>query len=629
MPTSKNTNILVGKAVSVNWAAFALDTISLIDAFTAVKGSTSFVVRPESVAGALTLGNASYAIGGNTAYYVDSINGDDALGAGTVGDPVQTIKRAEAMRTSGSWIVLRGSASSTAPQLYPEGVIGNPSATYGGIALTKGGVIQNYPGESVAVDGSVIVTGWTSDGAGHWSAPFVRAFNRGPTESSDALDQNTVGWQYVNASFPTAPWPERVFINGVEQQQVTTLAACTAGKFFVAGTASGTNNFTFTSSRYYVGSDPTGKEMRCVQYATTISLLAANMTMRGFAIQRFGPTVAHQGTVKSNSAGCVFENMIFTQHSTCPLGVLSGANIAIKNCTIDGNGWMGIHGTKTNNLLIYRTRVKNSNLQSFNQAPAAGGIKITLCHQPRVDQCVVTTSNASSGIWFDESVWNPMVLTTDVGNNEHHGIITELNGQSIVANCYFYGNGTISLYNMDGNSPRMWNNTIVGGTSGLNNNGDTRAPMNASSVGLDSRYSLASQQALPMTWVTGDVENCNNVIQNGSAPMFVLRTSTARTTASYGTVTLDGNFYNCTAASYGSAFQYVNLGSFGTLAAFTAATGKDVNSDSIFGSNSLNADGSVKATVLATIGTAPRPLPADIAALIGRAAGETNIGSWR
>lgn len=612
--------------------------------FTFYPGTT--YTDPAIVAGSAPVGTAVYPVPAG-ALFVDSVAGNNA-NPGTIGSPFRTVEYAFSQVPVGGNITIRGGT-------YHEGrtyVAGGPN-NYAGIPLTTANVtVQNYPGEAVWFDGSSIVTGWTVDGSTWRHDGWTIAFDRSPTYSFGAADDPRPGWSFINPSYPTAAWPERVFIDGVALTQVSTKAAVTTGTFYIDQ----------TNDQVFIGSNPTGKEVRITDLQTTVTALAAGVTFRGFGVRRYAPSQPHLGAVKILRTNNVMENLWFEDISCvavaaqgAPGGV--GANQVMRNCTILRSGSVGLSVTSADNFQMIRVRSSGANIDHFNYAPATGGVKITRLRTLLVKECDLS-NNFCKGLWTDESVSNVTIVTNNFVNNEQRGVTFELTGKITFANnlIALAGYNGVDFLNCD--EVHAWNNTVAsfGSSSdrygatrtdarGINVIQDNRAPMTSTSVGLDPRQPFPHPDG--MDWVTTAVESKNNIVSKIGAVLVAGSTGqalvgvedynknsgTARSYSAFG-VDYDGNVYNRVNTSSPTRLSMLaQAGSANVAVQFTLSSlqslGFDIHSTLIESGDALNPDYSLQSAYAATAHANARPIPDAIASLIGIPAGTTHAGCWR
>src|SRR6478735_11853160 len=176
-------------------------TAGLLVAGAANAGAASVVLAAAATtgsSGSATVGSASYAIPAG-ALYVSPSGSDTAAGTSTA--PLKTVAAAIVKVPAGGTLVLRAGS-------YHEA-----------LTIAKKVTIQNYPGEAAWFDGSSAVskfvasgTTWRLDG---WTAEF-------DASASYTFGSNAGG--FVNAAYPMASHPDQVWIDGVAQQQASSLA---------------------------------------------------------------------------------------------------------------------------------------------------------------------------------------------------------------------------------------------------------------------------------------------------------------------------------------------------------------------------------------------------------------------
>ena len=89
--------------------------------------------------------------------------------------------------------------------------------------------LQSWPNEAAWLDGSSAVTGWAASG-GRWVQDgWTVEFDASPTYTRGAPDNPAANWGFVNPSYPMAAHPDQIWIDGVAQRQVGSLAAVVAG----------------------------------------------------------------------------------------------------------------------------------------------------------------------------------------------------------------------------------------------------------------------------------------------------------------------------------------------------------------------------------------------------------------
>jgi hypothetical protein len=565
-------------------------------------------VVPPLVAGSVPLGTTNYTIPAGAVFV--SPTGSNA-NAGTLAAPWQTIAHALTAVGSNAVIVLRAGT-------YRE------SITHSLNGLT----IQAYPGEVVWWDGSVPVTGWTQNGS-TWSAPWVNVTDRSSTFSAGAPEDPRPGWGFVNPAYPCASWPDQVWINGKWLQEVDSLAKVGPGTFFSEGVASGTNNLTWTSSRLHIGDDPTGKLVEAGALGSAYLSVGQYSQLLGMGFRRYNASQPTLGSVIFAREYGYIENCIIQECTSTGIS-FRRAGCGASRLTVTDSGLTNIHGTHADGLVLDRVMSLRTNRENFTpNGPSVAGVKVTASRTVTISNSIFSNNNAT-GIWFDVSVYDTRVYSCNLQNNNHHGIMAELSALGIYADNLITGNVAIGLYVMDTDGVRAWNNTIVGNAeANVDVNEDSRTPANTAE-GRDSRQPYPDPT---MTWYTTSIQVKNNII--GRPVKYALRIRDSRTSGQRAAATfgpdIDGNFYNWVSAATPWGWQQANAGvlNLSTFSAFRVNSAQEANGVAIIGTSQINADFTLTSTALAAVANAPRPLPADVAALIGQPTGATHMGAWR
>jgi hypothetical protein len=238
-----------------------------------------------------TVGSASYPVPAGALIVDDS--GNDAA-AGTQSAPLKTLTRAVANAPSGATIVMRGGT-------YHESVTIPPN---------KRLTVQSWPGEAVWLDGSVPVSGW-ANASGKWRAAWDVVLDHSPTYTRGAPDGEGPAWGWINPAFPMASYPDQVWIDGVAQRQVQTLAQVAPGAFF----------YDEGARQLYLGTDPGGKDVRAANLVRALMVRSDGSTVRGIGVRRYAPSVPDMGAVTIERAGVTVENVAVTDNSTTGLHV--------------------------------------------------------------------------------------------------------------------------------------------------------------------------------------------------------------------------------------------------------------------------------------------------------------------
>lgn len=603
----------------------------------AAHSSPSIPPRPSDTAGAIPVGTAVYAVPVGSIYV--SPTGSDATGNGSLASPYQTFARANTAVAAGGTIVLRAG-------VYHEGTTGQRSNSTG-IQITKNNVtVQNYPGEAVWFDGSVPVTNWTAEGSNRWSTPWTVSFDHSPTYSWGVDDSSTPNWRFVNSNYPCAPWPEQVFVDGVQLQQVDSLGKVTPSTFFVTGTTNGTpgdNKYQFSPTKITIGINPTGHTIRITDLQIALSAAAATngVTMRGFGIRRYGTSMPQSGAIIPGGTHCTLENIHIEDIATTGT-IAANAFTTFRNCTALRCGIRGFAAYRADDLLCDGIRAEYCNYEHFNYAPDEGGMKMTKSQRPVVCNSVFS-HNYGKGFWADETIYDLKFYHNDLKDNEHTGFMFEISGYATVVDNLIDGAGHSGIHIVSSDHVRVWNNTVINCAGNAITSTsrqvqflqDDRRP-DGSSPGMDSRQPASFYETL-MTWQITDFEYYNNVIaepKSGTNAVIAIENHDSahlRVFSTFGPH-MDGNVYHYP-TSLPAKYLAPNsttgsLANYTTLTQFRSLTSQETAGTEYTSSSPLLPDRSVNPSLYSALAANATSLPSDIANLTGRSSGSKHIGYW-
>lgn len=614
----------------------------------------------EVVRGSLPVGQAEYEILAG-AIFVNPSSGNDSTGNGSIGSPYKTVGKAMSVVASNGAIVLRQG-------IYNEGGAPGQGQQYG-VTVPSGRTnvtIQNYPGEWVWWEGVAPVTGFVASGS-TWTVPYAGRFDCTPNFGRGSNEDPRPGWGFVNDLYPCAHWASQVILRdafGFDTilDPVPTVGDVTAGTFtwehtFPYTATSGTNNqWVMVTTRLYIGSNPAGKSVLVTNKCTALLTLGTGATVRGIGVRYYATAMCDWGTISARQDS-TFENV----HLRDCLGVGTSAlssGVTWRLCTIERIGALGIHGNTANNYTLDRVILREANNRHFNYAPSSAGVKVTKSRSLTIKDCLFENMYANI-IWTDMSVQGVVVIGNDFLQGERRAFVFELSDGLIFANNTVIGMGGDALYFEPSDKMRVWNNTFhdigwgidrylgtaLNGMGVRNANGDRKPPPQAGSICAapssgwsefwDGRYSAPDPN---MTWECHQFEWCNNVM---SLPAYRAVTYMEDYQSPYELSWADTN-----PVSGGNLYHYPSIGSYrfvGTRADGTGhrvmqslsalrstATSEGIPAQEVGSAETSTVpvvDGQVTAAAKTLVTS--RPLPADIAALLGVPTGTARLGAWR
>lgn len=395
---------------------------------------------PSVPAGALPLGTASYPIVGEARYL--ATNGNNA-NAGTQAAPWATLQHAINNTPSGGTIVVRGGVH------------------YGGSYTSPNGKtlrIINAPGETVWFDGTVEVTGWTSNGNNTWTAPYAYTFIRADVETS------------YKGTNPMRNHPDQLWLDTTAMVQVSDNTVPGAGQFSV-------NQATDTIT---VGTNPSGKVARAVAHKQFI-VASGRTDLLGIGVRRYSPetmeflnAMIYMG---GSNDGAIVENCHFRESHLAALHI-TRPNMRVSRNTIENGGQTGVHAYQAHNLVFEQNYIHHINRMSWQPEPTTAAAKFTMANFVVVRHNVVHDVNGAYGLWFDVSMNRFKIYGNETSAGAEvmkHGIEVELSGggyfNSTQHTSYIVGNKTenckVGILVFDSSDVVVSNNDMRGSEVGL------------------------------------------------------------------------------------------------------------------------------------------------------------------
>ncbi len=481
--------------------------------------------------------------------------------------------------------------------------------------------IRNQPRERVTLDGTSRVTGWRQSGSVWVRDGWTQRFDHSPTYSWGAQDSTQPNWQFVNPAHPMAAWPDMVFVEGKALRQVSSPSQVRAGTFAVD----------YNASKLYLGTNPSGREVRASTIAKAVSIRGSNTVLRGLTIRGYGSSVPHMGSVTVERPGARLRRLVVTQNATVGIGVLAD-NARLSHVQSSRNGMLGIHASQAYNMVLDHVRVARNNVERFNQAPSAGGMKVHRSRNITVRHSAFLR-NHGTGAWFDVSNYNIKFYDNAVRRNAGHGVFLEISDTALVADNAIARNGGHGLQIDNVGHVRVWNNSFLGNARPLNIVQDDRLASKGTFPGYDPRRPKPDPT---VPWITRDIQVVNNVISNPTSAgncLLCVEDYTKQRSAEQMGIFANGNLYR-RAATHAPKWLVVwssgqpNPHVYETLKAFRASTGQEARGRA------------ARTDVLTELGwptsyTNDRAsqvslgLPADIAKYLGKKAGARHLGPWR
>lgn len=480
--------------------------------------------------------------------------------------------------------------------VYEEGFVGDGV----GVSIrTKPFTLQSAPLSNVWFDGSIRVTNWTKVG-NVWQTPWT--YNPGNTSG---FPVGGVGDKPANTYYF-----DQCFIDDTPQKRVTTITPI-AGEFSVVNGVA------------YIGTDPTGKEVRLTRYRS-LAIFASKVNLLGIGVRRYngGATASNTSIGVTSGYASIYwggtsEDILIENCSFVDIARL-GLSITKPRATVNkckfirsGQTHLNVGGERGDGFVFTNNFCDTSNLGRFPREPAAASIKIV-----KTDKCTITDNVFinpidSTGIWLDMHVSRMTLARNKIigGPTCNRAILYEISGGgllpltgtrtqnwSYIVNNQIEGDWVWGIFIFDSDYVKIWNNKVGGCKNGqIQVLQDSRPP---------APFWPGTYNSGAMDMIVSNIEIVNNDLYGiagasriftGAAPEHYVSTDDAVSLCT-------GNWF----APGAAAAKWTT--SLGTLTTYQTATALD--SRAKFVANGWkNFDGSAPPSVR-------QPLPADIAALM-------------
>jgi parallel beta-helix repeat protein len=536
------------------------------------------------------VGSASYPVPAGS-LFVDGAQGIDSA-SGTSAAPLRSIAAAVTKASSGRTIVVRAG-------VYHESV---------SVPVGKALTIQAYPHEAVWLDGSRPVTSWRQAGSvwvsDNWTAAFDDSASFGTGVDYPSM---------LTAAHPMAAKPDMVFVDGVQLAQVASTGSVTAGAFAVD----------YTAKTLTIGTNPTGRLVEASDLPLAFSVLSSGNVIQGLGVRRYATPMPTIGTMRIWGGSNTVRNVVLEDNATVGISFIHSNNVA-DHLTVVRSGMMGIHANEADNLKITNTIVENNNFELFNTTPTASGIKVTRTRGVTIDN-VLALNNLATGIWFDESVYNIVLVNSEARGNTGQGFLLELSDTAIVANNSLTGQ-TRGLFLLDSGNVQVYNNEFGGNSMiAIMLSQDARRQAAPGAVGRDPRAPVPDPT---VPWLTRNIVVSNNVFDKSGKFQFYALDKATNIPADAMNLTINGNLFTPrtdtslpTMVAWGGS-DNVTLYRYETPAALAAAKNPAWHNASTTTALTLNAMRSLFAAAAATA----VPLPSGVAQALGQPLGTQRVG---
>jgi parallel beta-helix repeat protein len=316
---------------------------------------------------------------------------------------------------------------------------------------------QSWVGQAGAImSGARVLTGWQSDGAGHW-------YVGGQTQ------QNAYGTSYsCQVGHDGCMYPEQLWIDGALQEHMTSLGAVPGGsqKWY----------FDYAADRIYIAQNPTGHAIETSVTPSAFSGGATGVRISGLVIERYANAAQHAAVNEGSGAQWTIEsNEVRDNHG---IGIGIGSNGIMRDNNVHHQGQMGITARGSDGL-VERNEVAYNNTAFFGDGHYAetGGSKFVFTTSLIVRNNHVH-HNHGPGLWTDINNVGCLYEGNTVEDNDWRGIFHEISYDCVIRNNIARRNGFNSpgpagavegagILVSDSRNVEIYGNTVEGNRAGI------------------------------------------------------------------------------------------------------------------------------------------------------------------
>ena len=398
--------------------------------------------------------------------------------------------------------ILGGTCSSTATRLCPgDNLQAKASAAGPGATLTlQAGVYrlqsinplsgQTWQGDPGAIlSGARVLTGWQSDGAGHWYVDGQTQQNTNFNSKYSCL-----------TGHPGCYLPEQLWVDDVLYEHVTSLGSVGGGSWY----------FDYAADRIYLSTNPTGRSVETSVTVYAFGGSATGVTIRNLTIEKYA-NAAQVAAVNygGGSAWTIESNEVRDNHG---VGIGISANGVMRNNRVHHQGQMGIKAGGSNGL-IEGNEISYNNTAFFGAGHYAetGGSKFVNTNGLVVRNNFVH-HNRGPGLWTDINNINCLYEGNRVEDNEWRGIFHEISFACVIRNNIVRRNG----FNSPGASQIEGAGILISDSPDVEVYGNTVEDNNAGIMAVDA--DRAADHTSPYgTHNTRNLSVHDNVIRQADA----------------------------------------------------------------------------------------------------------------
>ncbi len=283
------------------------------------------------------------------------------------------------------------------------------------VTISKRLTIVGQPGSEIR--GSDLWTSWQQSGSAWVSTQAV------PNLPFGANPYNSV------VTDPRAGWPEQVFVDGVEQDQIDGSGTPQPGQFKLADRGS--------DRRVVLGTNPAGHSVEVTTRAAWMVVKASDITVRGMTMKHAGSNYQHGGLDVYGQDRFVLESSDLSYAHAANVAVYYGVDHRLSGNHIHHGGNVGIdagadfYGAPVSGFTVEDNELDHNNTQGFNPGWHAGALKATV-RSNAIFRRNDVHDNTGPGLWMDTRANGAQFYENRIHHNDGPGIFFEVSdGASI------------------------------------------------------------------------------------------------------------------------------------------------------------------------------------------------------
>lgn len=382
-----------------------------------------------------------------------------------------------------------------------------------------------------------------------------------------------------------------------------------------------------TSDQLVLGSDPGGRDVRVSTLQMGITVNGDGTVVRGIGVKRYATSVWQKSALYTQAKNVLIENVVSQENAASGIYASQGSGTTYRSVTLASNGRSGGGAVYSDDFTLSDSLLVDNNVQHFKELPGSGGFKVTRSRGVDITDNQIS-DNLTTGLWFDESVYDVTVIGNDIFGNAT-GLSLELSAKIVVSDNRVHHNSRLGLSILNSGDIQVWNNTIVDNVGApVTIVQDPRRQTRASDAGHDPRQ---SQPDMTVPWLSQDITVSNNVLGGSTeGGLFHVVDQQKKLTAEQMRVTTNGNLYQNVKTGKYTVARWADgaagLTYFRSLQEFTDGTGQEKRSKFLQGSSAVTEDFALTQSAKNLVSGIPLAIPGKLSGLLG-ALGLPSIGA--